>query len=381
MPRHLKVTANQTPKVTRKNRCQNAGRSRSLSIFGRQYGSISQAAKELRGQLSDPRLLSKTTENMIKMISDRLSRGWTPEQAFGFEPPPLCAIKAEPHPILCAGTLYPSEAALAVAFGIDYKILAQRLHRDKWPAEASVGLEPPPKAAVLGDNIVGIIYMWRHKLTGKTYIGLTIDEPRRAWQHISASKAGKTKLGTLQYSIAVEGIEAFEFIVLEDGVPGPELPGRERYWIAKMGTLAPAGYNQNRGGVIGGFGGVITVDDVTYHGFGHLAEAVGIRLGTIMGRIRTGWTIAEAAGLHDRTPLTRSRVSMNLAGEDVSFPSISAACRDLGLNRKAVERYRLKAKMSWENAIRAKLTQHVIASMAEMAVFPTQGRRLQARPA
>lgn len=359
----------------------NSARARSIVLFDDPYESISQAARDLRSQISDPRLVSKTLGNMIKMISDRLSRGWTPEQAFGFEPPPLCAAKAEAHPILCDGKLYPSETALAAAFGIPYKILSQRLHRDKWHAEAAVNLAPPPKFALLAEGLVGIIYMWRHKLTGKAYVGLTIDEPRRAWQHVAASKTGKTKPGTLQHSIAIQGIETFEFIILEDGIPGADLPARERFWIDKMGTLAPTGYNQNRGGVIGGFGGVITVDGVTYLGFSRLAEAVGLPLGTIMGRIRMGWAIEEAAGLRDRTPETRTQISMTLAGEELKFPTISAACRDLGLNRKAVERYRFKTKVSWENAISAKFTQQVIASMAEMAPFPTQGRRLQARPA
>lgn len=354
---------------------RNTHKSRRVTILGKYYGSISEAIKELQDHISETRLLSKATKDMVKIISWRLCNGWTPEQAFGFEPPPLCAAKAEAHPILCDGKLYPSETALAAAFGIPYKILAQRLHRDKWPAEAAVGLEPPPKTALLGDNIVGVIYMWRHKITGKAYVGLTIDEPRRAWQHIAASKTGKTKPGTLQHSISIQGIDAFEFIILEDGIPGADLPARERFWIDKMGTLAPNGYNQNRGGVIGGFGGVINIDGITYLGFSRLAEGVGLPLGTIMGRIRMGWTIEEAAGLRDRTPLTRSRISMILAGEDLEFPTISAACRYLGLNRKTVERYKLKTKQSWETAIHAIFRHDLLDSMEQFAHFPTQGRR------
>jgi hypothetical protein len=217
--------------------------------------------------------------------------------------------------------------------------------------------------------------MWRHRVTGKAYVGLTIDEPRRVWQHVAASKNGKAAAGTFQHAIAADGIDAFEFTILEDNIPGPQLPDRERFWIAKMGTLKPAGYNQNRGGVIGGFGGIIVIDGVTYLGYGRLAEAVGLPLGTIMGRIRMGWTVAEAAGLHERTPKTRCRIQMNLAGEELRFQTVAAACRYLGLSRALVSRYKHKTKQSWETAITTIFCQGILDSMEKFAIFPTYGRR------
>ncbi|WP_282118870.1 GIY-YIG nuclease family protein [Ruegeria atlantica] len=111
------------------------------------------------------------------------------------------------------------------------------------------------------DSGPGYIYLIKNLDTGTGYVGLSVNSPSNRFnQHVATAKNG---LGSLLHSaIRARGPERFDIIVLEE-VDGGEaaLADREVYWIAKIGTLNPEGYNVLPGGQLGRYRGTpVTFD-------------------------------------------------------------------------------------------------------------------------
>jgi hypothetical protein len=339
-------------------------RRKPVTLNGAFYPTITAALKAIGDDLTDPKLLGRPIPQQVKLISERLIERWSDEQAFGLAQPPTWAMKGYPTQIECNWEVYPSEKALAAAFSVPRKILHQRLHRDKWPPEAAVGLEPPPDWKVLLNHVTGAIYLYRHRETGKGYVGLTINQSRRAWQHSALARSGKARSGTLQYALRQFGADAFEFKILEENIPGPNLPGRERYWIETLGTLKPGGFNQNRGGVFGSYGTPIDIGGETYLGLSRVAEAFNLSVASLTGRLRWGWTIEEAVGLVYSPAWGKRAINIEVAGVSLNFPTATAACRYFGLNPNALYQIRWKTKIPLLALIHKTLMQKSLDQMA-----------------
>jgi len=93
----------------------------------------------------------------------------------------------------------------------------------------------------------GIIYRIAHKITGKGYIGQTIQSlERRTKKHYSDAIASKTN-NSMYEDMRTEGLDAFQVECLESGIPRSQLNAKEIEAIQKYNTLAPTGYNIKRG--------------------------------------------------------------------------------------------------------------------------------------
>lgn len=88
------------------------------------------------------------------------------------------------------------------------------------------------------------IYRIKHKESGKSYVGLSVDIHARWKQHRSFAKTGRKS--AIYSAIAKYGVDAFEFEVLEECALDC-LEHRERFWIAKLNTTV-SGYNLTFGG-------------------------------------------------------------------------------------------------------------------------------------
>lgn len=97
-----------------------------------------------------------------------------------------------------------------------------------------------------------VIYLITNKINGKQYVGQTIHTAElRFAQHC---KPSETNCRLLNRAIQKYGRENFEVSVLEDVDSQDLLDEKEIYWIDKLNTLSPLGYNLNGGG--NGKGGV-----------------------------------------------------------------------------------------------------------------------------
>lgn len=111
---------------------------------------------------------------------------------------------------------------------------------------------------IANDGMPGHIYKITNAQTGKIYVGLSVNTPQvRFNQHVSSAQKGSDS--PLHQDIRKFGKELFDLDPLEK-VPAAEdglnsLAEREIHWIAKLGTLAPAGYNKLEGGQLGRYKG------------------------------------------------------------------------------------------------------------------------------
>jgi hypothetical protein len=103
----------------------------------------------------------------------------------------------------------------------------------------------------LGGHI-GLIYKVTRIRTGQKYVGLTKVTLKMRWEQHRRSAFRRSS--PLAIAIAEDGPDGFVLEVIEEDISLQELPDRERYWIAKLDTLAPRGLNKHRGGATGGGG-------------------------------------------------------------------------------------------------------------------------------
>lgn len=141
----------------------------------------------------------------------------------------------------------------------------------------------------------GIIYRITNKSTGKEYVGLTIQTLERRWNdHIQQAMAGYIK-GTDSLHAAIREFGPDDFIVLQidSGTAKNDLEKKERYWIKKLGTLSPHGYNISSGGVSGGSNKkAVEIDGVRFESVGiaaqYISETRKISLDAAKARLRSG---------------------------------------------------------------------------------------------
>lgn len=86
------------------------------------------------------------------------------------------------------------------------------------------------------------IYMFVNKANSKKYIGQSVNIKRRHNEHIK----WPSKHSKIDNYIAVLGIEAFDFIILEE-CEIEKLDEREKYWIDYYDSIT-SGYNLVEGG-------------------------------------------------------------------------------------------------------------------------------------
>jgi len=96
------------------------------------------------------------------------------------------------------------------------------------------------------EPIIGI-YKITHRITGKAYIGQSIDILNERWKsHINFAQ-DKKKWQVIKKALYKHGITKFTFEVLEE-CSKEDLNDREIYWISYFNTVSPAGYNLTSGG-------------------------------------------------------------------------------------------------------------------------------------
>lgn len=139
----------------------------------------------------------------------------------------------------------------------------------------------------------GSIYLVTHLVSGKQYVGLTIQTLERRWiYHLQQARAGHIKGdGSLHAAIREHGAEAFTMVQIDSGTTKINLEKKEREWIKAHVTLAPVGYNISTGGVSGGSNRKPTIfEGKRFSSVGavveHISQTRGISLDAAKARLR-----------------------------------------------------------------------------------------------
>lgn len=91
------------------------------------------------------------------------------------------------------------------------------------------------------------IYCITNNLNGKKYVGKSeVDVEARLYEHRTTRRIGNTN-EHLHRALHKYGQENFSFKIIEECEPD-KCCQRERYWIEKLGSLYPNGYNYTSGG-------------------------------------------------------------------------------------------------------------------------------------
>ncbi|NOR27653.1 MAG: hypothetical protein GQ540_03880 [Lutibacter sp.] len=157
------------------------------------------------------------------------------------------------------------------------------------------------------------IYCIENKITKKCYIGQSINIQRRLTEH----KNKKTKYkSSIKKSIIKYGVNNFIFDVLEE-CKVDELNSREIYWIDKLNTISPYGYNL----ISGGNSNVYFSDEVKKR----------------MSEKRKGLLIGEKNGMYGKThtkevrlKLSKLRTGSKLSEETKKKISIASSGKNNG---------------------------------------------------
>lgn len=99
----------------------------------------------------------------------------------------------------------------------------------------------------------GSIYVIKNRITQKEYVGLTTLTIEVRWKQHSWYGLEKKLNRPLYRSMRKHGIDAFSIEQIERCSTLTELIDKERYWIKKLNTMSPNGYNLTSGGEV--FGG------------------------------------------------------------------------------------------------------------------------------
>jgi group I intron endonuclease len=92
-------------------------------------------------------------------------------------------------------------------------------------------------------TVYGRIYVITNKVNGKQYVGQTIQAVAKRWRQHQ-----KGQCRVLAYAIRKYGKDAFDVAVLDEVQTQDELDTRERFWIKRLCTMVPNGYNLDIGG-------------------------------------------------------------------------------------------------------------------------------------
>jgi group I intron endonuclease len=92
-----------------------------------------------------------------------------------------------------------------------------------------------------------IIYLITNDINGKQYVGQTTQSLKRRWmEHIWDTNKGSTY--AIHRAIRKYGAEHFHIKEIDIASSRSELNDKEKYWIAKLNTMYPNGYNLVEGG-------------------------------------------------------------------------------------------------------------------------------------
>ena len=327
--------------IYRKN--DSGGTDKEIEVNEIKYKSIKIACKSLK------------IKNYDKVYQRLKNKNFTVEQAFGLEPPPKKkssnAIK-----ITIGEKKFESKRAAAIFHKIDERIISNRIKRG-WTIEEAYGLKDrsPDKNKIFlknGKKKQGYIYLILNKFNEKLYVGITIGSIKERFNSHLYVANKKSNKDSLEYAIWTHGSDQFTYKKLKKA-PVDKLGSLERFYIKKLKTKIPNGYNINSGGA-GVFGGInykipIIIDDEIFFSLSDVARYLDVNVSTISARIRSGWSIKSAI-----TEKIRSikKVKFN----KIEYDSINHAARAVGLKVSTVAG-RIKSGWSLRQTL-SKKTKH-----------------------
>ena len=286
-------------------------------------------------------------------VRGRLDGGWTLPQALGLEdsgrPPHKIEVSVSDK-----GTIktFESLTEAATNYQLSVDLVLQRLRKLKWSIEEALGIEPRPGYA---DRCYGLIYVITHTASGRQYVGQTKETTvGKRWElHVQeALKNTKKTTRPLVKAIQDYGRDAFTFTHLDDATSQAELNTKEVIWIDYLDTRLPKGFNATRGGQGLESGQSVVVDGIRFRTLTAACEHFGVPISSASRWLKKG-TPEQAFGLTPKPKRKSSRgnvLEFKHDGTKHRYPSLAAAADAYGVNESNLQR-RLKDGWSIQEAL------------------------------
>lgn len=97
----------------------------------------------------------------------------------------------------------------------------------------------------MADAIIPGIYVIRNNISGKVYVGSSINPKKRWREHRCVLRQGKHHAPLLQRAWDARGESAFSFELIENVGSKQEMVAREQFWIKELKAFGSNGYNAN----------------------------------------------------------------------------------------------------------------------------------------
>lgn len=340
--------------------------------------------------------LAKAYNLNVTTVSNRITyNGWTPEQAVLKK---SVIRKTTGHKIVVAGKTYSSQKKAAEAYGLDHRtvwmrlqagrtieeafglkdfdysskpkkfnidgkdfsslrdacryysvdkyVLNARINKYGWTLREALGIDKRPGYE---KGVAGIIYLIINKVSGKSYVGITMGKLESRWeQHIQkAFSEKKLDKNSIHTAIKKDNPDNFTIERIDDASSVGELCDKEVEWIKYHKSQFPKGYNLNAGGgstrttgkriIVGEKSFKSITAACKYHDKEDLRRE-------ITNRLKLGWTPEEAFGLVEKEGYNfRSHIKVKV--NEINFETLTAAALHFGINPKtANQRF---TNMNW----------------------------------
>lgn len=150
-----------------------------------------------------------------------------------------------------------------------------------------------------------IVYKAVNKINGMVYVGVTCKPlSARVSGHLSAARRGHGRPESLQAAVREFGEDAIVFSELDTAKNRKELADKENYWIDKLDSLYPTGYNLLRGNYHRQYKNdgrhvQISINGKIFKTIKYAASFYNIKEGSFHRRLGQGWTPEQIVGLEE----------------------------------------------------------------------------------
>lgn len=293
-----------------------------------------------------------------KLVRARLTKyKWTPEEALGIIKRSSKRIahnrKKVNFSINGLDYSFSSITEAARSHGLNEFLVFNRLNSRGWSIEQALELTPPPEHT---KKCYGYIYLITNNITNRCYVGQTMRPVNERWEnHIDSALNGQTKNNnSLAAAILKYGVSAFNVKTIDHANSVDELNSLERYWIKKLKTKFPTGYNLNRGGSGLNKGNPVTLQGITFPSISAAAREYGFKDKFIADRLRYGWSLEQAFELKpppESYKFTGKKITLNDSGKELYFHSIAELANHYNLPIARVSQRIVKLKWRPEQAV------------------------------
>ena len=199
-----------------------------------------------------------------------------------------------------------------------------------------------------------IVYLATNTVNGMQYVGVTTRKKlsHRIGEHFKYAQRKNRNPDSFAAAIAQHGMDNIRFEVIAKPATLPELSEAEKFWIKKLNTLAPNGYNLNPGGVPlipshASRNRTFVVEGKEYFSLMSLAAEYDVDHHNLRHRLFRSvlpWSLEQALGLEDPPEQEPVKFFKNLEVRGTVYKSQAEACRKYGV---AVRKFRQRIRKGW----------------------------------